>query len=56
MQYGCSRGVFGTPSFFVNGFALPTADAPVDYNGWRKIIDPLISSKELKKQGGIQYL
>lgn len=44
-KYGCSRGVFGTPTFFVNGFALPDAGSSIDYKGWRKIIDPLITSK-----------
>ncbi|KAK4853328.1 hypothetical protein QYF36_007304 [Acer negundo] len=36
-----SRGVFVTPFFFVNGFVLPDAGSPLDYKGWRKIIDPL---------------
>ncbi|KAI3797013.1 hypothetical protein L1987_39702 [Smallanthus sonchifolius] len=41
-KYGCSRGVYGTPFFFVNGFMIPFNDSqPIDYNGWRKIIDPL---------------
>lgn len=43
-KYGCSRGVIGTPAFFVNGFALPDVGSAIDYNGWRAIIDPLISS------------
>ncbi|CAK9143831.1 unnamed protein product [Ilex paraguariensis] len=42
-KYGCSRGVFGTPIFFVNGFVLPGAGAAIDYNTWRSIIDPLVS-------------
>ncbi|XP_021756577.1 uncharacterized protein LOC110721684 [Chenopodium quinoa] len=44
-KYGCSRGVFGTPAFYVNGFPLPDVGSPIDYNGWRKIIDPLVTSK-----------
>ncbi|KAM7521255.1 hypothetical protein LguiB_020217 [Lonicera macranthoides] len=44
-KYGCSRGVFGTPFFFVNGFPLPTAGPTIDYNGWRSIIDPLIADR-----------
>ncbi|KMS99600.1 hypothetical protein BVRB_1g022470 [Beta vulgaris subsp. vulgaris] len=44
-KYGCSRGVYGTPAFFVNGFPLPDVGSSIDYNGWRKIIDPLVSSK-----------
>ncbi|XVF63639.1 hypothetical protein PTKIN_Ptkin09bG0102700 [Pterospermum kingtungense] len=41
-KYSASRGVFGTPSFYVNGFALPDSGSPIDYNGWRSVIDPLI--------------
>lgn len=48
-KYGCSRGVYGTPTFFVNGFALPDAGSPVDYNGWRKIIDKIISSNGVRR-------
>ncbi|XP_057974269.1 uncharacterized protein LOC131162120 [Malania oleifera] len=42
-KYGCSRGVYGTPFFFVNGFPLPGAGSAIDYNGWRSILDPLVS-------------
>ncbi|PIA55421.1 hypothetical protein AQUCO_00700009v1 [Aquilegia coerulea] len=44
-KYGCSRGVAGTPFFFVNGFLLPDAGSAIDYKGWRSIIDPLVSTK-----------
>ncbi|CAK7346128.1 unnamed protein product [Dovyalis caffra] len=44
-KYSTSRGVFGTPSFFVNGFLLPDTGSPLDYNGWRRIIDPLVGAK-----------
>nr|XP_043632896.1 uncharacterized protein LOC122604061 [Erigeron canadensis] len=45
-KYGCSRGVYGTPFFFINGFVLPfNDDAPIDFDGWKKIIDPLIANK-----------
>jgi len=44
-KYGCSRGVFGTPFFFINGFPLPTAGPTIDYNGWRTIIDPLVANR-----------
>ncbi|KAG6776615.1 hypothetical protein D5086_011659 [Populus alba] len=44
-KYSTSRGVFGTPFFFVNGFVLPDAGSPLDYNGWRSIIDPLAGAK-----------
>ncbi|KAK9271258.1 hypothetical protein L1049_026848 [Liquidambar formosana] len=49
-KYGCSRGVLGTPFFFVNGFPLPDAGSAIDYKGWRSIIDPLISEKSLKRE------
>lgn len=42
-QYGCVKGVYGTPFFFVNGFPLPDAGSPLDYKTWRNILDPLIS-------------
>ncbi|XP_071700938.1 uncharacterized protein [Rutidosis leptorrhynchoides] len=46
-KYGCSRGVYGTPFFFVNGFLVPfNDDDTIDYNGWRKLIDPLITKKQ----------
>ncbi|KAL5714666.1 hypothetical protein ACHQM5_016596 [Ranunculus cassubicifolius] len=43
-KYGCSRGVYGTPFFFVNGFVLPDAGDAIDYDGWRSILDPLFGS------------
>ncbi|GJS70359.1 putative thioredoxin superfamily protein [Tanacetum coccineum] len=45
-KYGCSRGVYGTPFFFVNGFLLPVSDDAIDYDGWRKIIDPLATKQD----------
>ncbi|KAG9442790.1 hypothetical protein H6P81_018644 [Aristolochia fimbriata] len=48
-KYGCSRGVTGTPYFFVNGFPLPGAGSPLDYNQWRSIIDPLLNHTETRK-------
>uniref|UniRef100_A0A1D1Y109 Serine protease inhibitor 3/4 n=1 Tax=Anthurium amnicola TaxID=1678845 RepID=A0A1D1Y109_9ARAE len=41
-NYGCSRGVIGTPFFFVNGFPLPGAGSALNYDQWRAIIDPLL--------------
>ncbi|KAA8537482.1 hypothetical protein F0562_027090 [Nyssa sinensis] len=46
-KYGCSRGVYGTPFFFMNGFPLPDAGSARDYNGWRSIIDPLNHFKRI---------
>ncbi|ONK64330.1 uncharacterized protein A4U43_C07F24560 [Asparagus officinalis] len=48
-KYGCSRGVYGTPFFFVNGFALPDAGSALDYKTWTSVIDPLV--KKQKKKG-----
>ncbi|KAL8211505.1 hypothetical protein R6Q57_005942 [Mikania cordata] len=45
-KYGCSRGVYGTPFFSVNGFMLPVSDDTIDYDDWRKIIDPLTGKKQ----------
>ncbi|CAK9178391.1 unnamed protein product [Ilex paraguariensis] len=47
-KYGCTRGVYGTPFFFVNGFSLPDADPARDYDGWRSVIDPLIGKKGME--------
>ncbi|XP_044509971.1 uncharacterized protein LOC123228607 [Mangifera indica] len=44
-KYSATRGVSGTPTFFVNGFVLPNSGSPLDYNGWRNVIDPLVSAK-----------
>ncbi|XP_059635073.1 uncharacterized protein LOC132277277 [Cornus florida] len=44
-KYGCSRGVSGTPFFFVNGFLLPDGGSAIHYEDWRSIIDPLIGMK-----------
>ncbi|KAK9113978.1 hypothetical protein Syun_020775 [Stephania yunnanensis] len=49
-KYGCSRGVYGTPFFFVNGFVLPDAGDAIDYKGWRKIIDPLVGVHKHKEE------
>uniref|UniRef100_A0A1J3CRV1 Thioredoxin-like fold domain-containing protein n=1 Tax=Noccaea caerulescens TaxID=107243 RepID=A0A1J3CRV1_NOCCA len=43
-KYSASSGVYGTPTFYVNGFVL--SDAPSDFGGWRKIIDPLVQPHE----------
>ncbi|CAN4095464.1 unnamed protein product [Withania somnifera] len=42
-KYGCVKGVYGAPFFFVNGFPLPNAGSPLDYKTWRNILDPLFS-------------
>ncbi|KAL6978182.1 hypothetical protein U1Q18_042774, partial [Sarracenia purpurea var. burkii] len=45
-KYGCSRGVFGTPFFFVNGFLLPDGGSAIDYGKWRSIVDPLVNEEQ----------
>lgn len=44
-KYSTSKGVSATPSFFLNGFLLPNAGSPIDYNKWRSFIDPLIAAQ-----------
>ncbi|GMJ14871.1 hypothetical protein like AT1G76020 [Hibiscus trionum] len=41
-KYSASRGVFGTPTFYINGFVLPDSGSSIDYKGWRSFIDPLL--------------
>lgn len=41
-KYGASRGVVGTPSFLVNGVAVPGADDSWTIYDWRALIDPLL--------------
>lgn len=45
LQYSALRGVYGTPTFFLNGFVLPDAGSALDFAGWKTIIDPLIGEK-----------
>ncbi|KAH0920216.1 hypothetical protein HID58_027876 [Brassica napus] len=47
-KYSASRGVYGTPTFSVNGFALPDADDPSDFGGWKKIIDSLVQPHKVQ--------
>ncbi|EPS73409.1 hypothetical protein M569_01354, partial [Genlisea aurea] len=44
-KYGCLRGVYGTPFFFVNGFPLPDAGSALDYQGWVDVLDPLVTKR-----------
>ncbi|XP_059287569.1 uncharacterized protein LOC132040897 [Lycium ferocissimum] len=43
-KYGCVKGAYGTPFFFINGFPLPDAGSPLDYKTWRNILDPEANS------------
>ncbi|KAK7283429.1 hypothetical protein RIF29_12943 [Crotalaria pallida] len=55
-KYAASRGVYGTPFFYVNGFLLPSTGDSVDYNTWRKVIDPLVGAKKgVKNEETLHY-
>ncbi|KAI4316981.1 hypothetical protein L6164_024898 [Bauhinia variegata] len=54
-KYAASRGVYGTPFFYVNGFLLPDTGSAVDYNTWRKVIDPLIGRKSVKNEDSLHF-
>ncbi|VVA25795.1 PREDICTED: thioredoxin [Prunus dulcis] len=54
-KYSASRGVYATPTFFLNGFVLPDAGSPTDFNGWKKIIDPLIGNEAPKNQENLHF-
>lgn len=47
-KYSASRGVYGTPTFYVNGFVLPGAGSPLDFGGWKKVIDPLVQRHKVE--------
>ncbi|XP_073147827.1 uncharacterized protein [Henckelia pumila] len=42
-EYGCIRGVYGTPFFFVNGLPLTDVGSELSYEEWRRVIDPLVN-------------
>lgn len=44
VQYGCSRGVVGTPTYLVNGVTVGGADESWSVNEWVKVFDPLVKS------------
>ncbi|CAN0847962.1 hypothetical protein LINGRAHAP2_LOCUS5263 [Linum grandiflorum] len=45
-KFSASRGIYGTPSFLVNGFVLPDIGSPLDFNHWKNIIDPLFATNK----------
>lgn len=47
-KYSTSRGVYGTPFFFVNGFLLPDNGSTIDFKGWKSTIDTLIGAQGSK--------
>lgn len=54
-KYAASRGVYGTPFFYVNGFLLPDTGSALDYNAWRKVIDPLLGVKSGRTEQGLHF-
>ncbi|XP_060173514.1 uncharacterized protein LOC132604162 [Lycium barbarum] len=54
-KYGCVKGVYGAPFFFVNGFPLPGAGSPLEYKAWRNILDPLISPSGQLKTDALHF-
>lgn len=47
-KFGCLRGVYGTPFFFVNGFPLPNGGSALSYKAWKEIIDPLLLKQGIR--------
>jgi hypothetical protein len=47
VQYGCSRGVVGTPTYLVNGVNVAGADDSWSVDDWAKIFDPIVKATGL---------
>eukprot|EP01129_Flabellula_baltica_P014527 TRINITY_DN6974_c0_g1_i1.p1 TRINITY_DN6974_c0_g1~~TRINITY_DN6974_c0_g1_i1.p1 ORF type:complete len:214 (-),score=44.08 TRINITY_DN6974_c0_g1_i1:25-666(-) len=43
MHLGVTKSVLGTPTFFINGFKVPSVDSMTSLEEWIKIIDPLLA-------------
>ena len=43
-KYGCARGVFGTPTFLVNGVPVPAAGPAWTLANWTALLDPLLDA------------
>jgi len=55
-KYAASRGVYGTPFFYVNGFLLPDVGNAIDYKTWKKTIDSLIGAeKNVKNEESLHF-
>ncbi|KAH7523474.1 uncharacterized protein LOC107422866 [Ziziphus jujuba] len=54
-KYSALRGVYGTPTFFLNGFVLPDAGSALDFADWKTIIDPLIGRKGPKREDNVHF-
>jgi protein-disulfide isomerase len=44
-KYACSRGVVGTPTFFINGVSI-NASPSWSLADWKSVIDPILASNE----------
>lgn len=44
LRYGIARGVWSTPSFFVNGSPAPALSSGSSVADWRAVIDPLLAA------------
>ncbi|CAF3126390.1 unnamed protein product [Rotaria sp. Silwood2] len=44
-KYACSRGVVGTPTFFING-VVTSANSAWSLDDWKSVIDPILASNE----------
>ncbi len=42
-KYATTRGVSGTPTFFVNDINIPDADSTWTLAQWQALIDPLLA-------------
>ncbi|CAH8387822.1 unnamed protein product [Eruca vesicaria subsp. sativa] len=43
-KYSTSRGVYRISTFYVNGFILPDAGSPLDFGGWKSVLDALVQT------------
>ncbi|UJR27385.1 hypothetical protein I4U23_008675 [Adineta vaga] len=44
-KYACSRGVVGTPTFFINGVTT-SASSSWTLDDWKSVIDPILASNQ----------
>ncbi|KAG5400666.1 hypothetical protein IGI04_015273 [Brassica rapa subsp. trilocularis] len=49
-KYSISRRISSTPTFYVNGFELLDAGSPIDFEGWKNTIDPLVNPREILEE------
>ncbi|KAJ7966911.1 Thioredoxin superfamily protein [Quillaja saponaria] len=51
-KYAASRGVSGTPFFYVNGFLLSDTGSSI---GWRKVLDPLVGANSVENEETMHF-